>query len=120
MTCFNEPVYVPKYNWNVSAAYDIALPGGARLTPRADLYGQSEICSSVISQLSCTDGYQLLNLRLQWTAAKGRWTAALGGTNVSNKEYFLNKFDLTPFGQNTVEGQPGRPREWYLTMSHRF
>ena len=120
VTCFNEPVYVPKYNWNVSAAYDIALPGGAKLTPRADLYGQSEICSSVVSQLSCTDGYQLLNLRLQWTGAQGRWTAALGGTNVSNKEYFLNKFDLTPFGQNTVEGQPGRPREWYLTVSHRF
>src|SRR5205823_8129845 len=101
-------------------AYEIALPGGAKLTPRADLYGQSEICSSVISQLSCTDGYQLLNLRLQWTGAQGRWTAALGGTNVSNKEYFLNKFDLTPFGQNTVEGQPGRPREWYLTVGHRF
>ena len=120
VTCNDLPVYVPKYNWYVSAMYDITFAGGSKLTPRADFYGQSKICSSVVSALSCTDGYELLNLRLEWTSPKGEWSAAFGGTNVTNKMYYLNTFDLTPFGQNTVEGQPGRPREWYATLSRRF
>jgi outer membrane receptor protein involved in Fe transport len=44
----------------------------------------------------------------------------VGGTNVFNKDYYLNTFDLTVFGQNTVEGQPARPAEWYLTFSRNF
>ena len=45
---------------------------------------------------------------------------AVGGTNVTDEEYYLNKFDLTLFGQNTVEGQPGRPGEWYVTFGRNF
>jgi iron complex outermembrane receptor protein len=90
------------------------------LTPRVDVYGQSEICSSAVSELACSDGYELVNVRLEWMSPDGDWTVALGGTNVSDEEYYLNKFDLTLFGQNTVEGQPGRPAEWYLTLGRRF
>jgi iron complex outermembrane receptor protein len=118
--CSDRPTYVPKFNWSAAIAYDFGLGSGAKLTPRVDMYGQSEICSSVVSTLACTAAYQLLNARVQWTSAKGEWTAAVGGTNVTDKEYFLNIFDLTPFGQNTVEGQPGRPREWYFSVSRKF
>jgi iron complex outermembrane receptor protein len=120
ITCIDRPTYVPKYNWSASVSYDIALGNGSKLTPRADLYGQSEICSSVTSTYSCQSAYELLNLRLEWTSGKGDWTAAVGGTNVANKQYYLNIFDLTPFGQNTVEGQPGRPAEWYLQFTRNF
>lgn len=120
LSCTDRPNFVPKYNWSATAAYDIGLDSGARVTPRVDVYGQSEICSSVVSAFSCTDGYELVNLRLQWTSAKGDWTAALGGTNVTDKEYFYNIFDLTLFGQNTVEGQPARPAEWYVEVGRKF
>jgi iron complex outermembrane recepter protein len=120
VTCHDLPVYVPKYNWSGSVSYDFAMSNGAKLTPRGDIYGQSEICSSIVSTLSCTAAYELINLRLQWTSPKGEWFAAVGGTNVANKKYYLNTFDLTPFGQNTVEGQPGRPAEWYVSFTRNF
>jgi iron complex outermembrane receptor protein len=120
VTCSSESSFVPKYNWTVGGAYDFELSSGATLTPRVDVYGQTEICSAFSSQLSCSDGYQLVNVRLQWESADNTWTAAVGGTNVTDEEYFLNKFDLTLFGQNTVEGMPGRPGEWYLTFGRHF
>jgi len=39
---------------------------------------------------------------------------------VTDEEYFLNIFDLTLFQQNTVEAQPGRPAEWYVTFGRNF
>jgi iron complex outermembrane receptor protein len=120
IVCSDSTNFVPEYNWTLGAAYDIPMASGALLTPRVDVYGQTEICSSFQSPLSCSDGYELLNVRLQWESPDRVWTAAVGGTNVTDEEYFLNKFDLTLFGQNTVEGQPGRPAEWYVTFGRRF
>ncbi|HET7812717.1 MAG TPA: TonB-dependent receptor [Steroidobacteraceae bacterium] len=120
ITCSDRPNFVPKNNWSASIAYDFGLGSGAKVTPRADVYGQSEICSSVVSANSCAEGYELVNVRLQWTSAEGEWLAAVGGTNVTDEEYFYNIFDLTTFGQNTVEGQPGPPRQWYFEVSRRF
>jgi outer membrane receptor protein involved in Fe transport len=57
---------------------------------------------------------------LQWQNSDATWTIAAGGTNVTDEEYWLNRFDLTLFGQNTVEGQPGRPGEWYLSFRRDF
>ena len=119
-TCTNRPNFVPETNWSLAASYDFALSNGARVTPRIDIYGQTEICSSVISQLACADGYELVNLRLEWESPEAAWTVAVGGTNVTDEEYILNIFDLTLFGQNTVEAQPGRPQEWYLEFGRRF
>jgi iron complex outermembrane receptor protein len=118
--CSSEGSFVPDRNWTVGISYDFETSSGAVLTPRADIYGQTEICSQFASQLSCADGYELVNLRLQWQSQDGDWTVAVGGTNVNDEEYLLNKFDLTFFGQNTVEGQPGRPAEWYVTFGRNF
>jgi iron complex outermembrane receptor protein len=120
VVCSESTNFVPDYNWTLGVAYDVPMAGGSLLTPRIDLYGQTEICSAFSSQLSCSDGYELLNVRLQWESPDRVWTAAVGGTNVTDEEYFLNKFDLTLFGQNTVEGQPGRPAEWYVTFGRNF
>lgn len=118
--CSNAANFVPEYNWTIGAAYDVPLAGGAMLTPRVDVYGQTEICSAFASQLSCADGYQLVNVRLQWESPESKWTVAVGGTNVTDEDYLLNKFDLTFFGQNTVEGQPGHPAEWYVSFGRNF
>ncbi|MDH4109000.1 MAG: TonB-dependent receptor [Gammaproteobacteria bacterium] len=119
-SCTNRPNFVPENNWALAASYDFALANGSRVTPRIDIYGQTEICSSVVSQLACADGYELVSLRLEWESPEAAWTVAVGGTNVTDEEYILNIFDLTLFGQNTVEAQPGRPQEWYLEFGRRF
>ncbi len=128
----DRPIYVPEDNWALSASYAWALGSGASLTPRLDYYGQAEICSqtvfnanrpagpSLFPGASCTDAYELLNARLEWRSAEDKWTVAVGATNVTDEEYFYNKFDLTAFGQPHAEGQPGRPREWYVTLGRNF
>jgi len=114
-----QAAYVPKYNASLSAAWTFNLTNGATLTPRWDAYQQAEICSGN-NLISCTAAYTLHNARLEY-AAKGRtWSAALGVNNVANKVYFLNTFDTSAFGEPTIEGQPGYPREWFLTFRHEF
>jgi iron complex outermembrane receptor protein len=121
VTCVSDtPSYVPELNWSIGASYEIAVGNGSTLTPRVDVYGQSKICFSVVGPLSCADGYELVNLRLEWRSPQGAWTAAIGGTNVTGKSYLLNTFDLSVFGQPTVEGQFGRPGEWYFTVGRNF
>jgi len=119
-TCTDRPNFVPEDNWSVSATYNFNLDGGGRITPRIDVYGQSEVCSSVVSELACADGYELVNARVEWESPQAAWLIAGGLTNLTDEEYFLNIFDLTLFGQNTVEAQPGRPQEWYVQFSRRF
>ena len=68
----------------------------------------------------CSQGYELLNARIEWSSAEDNWRVALGATNLTDEEYFLNKFDLTAFGQPSLEGQPGAPREWYIQFQRNF
>jgi iron complex outermembrane recepter protein len=127
-----NPAYVPTDNWSVSAAYQFGGGGDVgHFTPRLDYYGQTEICTGLRTNVSitridttedqaCSSGYQILNARFEWTSPEDSWRVALGATNLTNRQYYLNKFDLSAFGQATVEGQPGHPREWYLQLTKNF
>ena len=130
----DNPIYVPRDNWSVSVAYRFGPSGGGdhgSLTPRLDYYGQSQICSGIRTNVSvttidtteaqaCSAPYQLLNARLEWASPEDSWRVALGATNLTDEKYYLNKFDLTAFGQPTLEGQPGAPREWYVQFQKNF
>lgn len=120
------PPYVPEEVWSIGLNHMYEFGNGSSLRSRVDLYAQSEICTtntlttSAIPDAGCSEAYELVNARVQWTSPDIAWEVAVGATNVTDEEYFLNKFDLTAFGQPTVEGQPGPPREWYLTLKRNF
>jgi iron complex outermembrane receptor protein len=125
------PIYVPKDNWSVSMAYAFSAGDGSTFTPRIDVYSQSEICPSVRNNANaaltdittaeaCTDAYEIMNARIEWSSPEQAWQIAVGVNNVTDEEYYLNKFDLTVFGQPTIEGQPGHPREWYVQLTRHF
>jgi iron complex outermembrane receptor protein len=128
----DNPIYVPTDNWSLSIAYSFGN-GGDRgsFTPRVDYFGQSQICSGIRTNVTptaidtteaqaCSQAYELLNARIEWASPEDTWRIALGATNLTDEEYFLNKFDLTAFGQPTLEGQPGAPMEWYLQFTRNF
>jgi len=121
--CTNDlPSQVPDQNWSVSGSYDIQLGDYGMLTPRLDVYGQSDVCFGPLTNVDngCSDGYTLLNAALIWTSSEDYWTIQLGVNNLTDKFYWLNKFPLTDFGQPHAEGQPGRPQEWYVTFTRNF
>jgi iron complex outermembrane receptor protein len=120
ITFNGQPVYVPEWNGAASIAYGINLSNGGTITPRYDAYLQTQICSSVTTATSCSAGYTLHNARVEWASPERTWTTAVGISNLTDKEYLLNIFDLTPFGESTIEGQPGQPRTWYLTFRRNF
>jgi len=119
-TANGEPAYVPKFNASFSGAYTFTLPDGSTLTPRYDAFVQTQICTGAGGLSSCSGGYTLHNARLQYATKENTWLVAFGVENLTNHFYYLNKFDLTVFGEPTVEGQPGPPREWYLTARRNF
>jgi len=115
-----SPIYVPKWNSSASIAYVASLPNGATITPRYDAYLQTQICTAATAATSCSAGYTLHNARVEFAKEDRSWVAAVGVSNLTNKVYFLNTFDTTPFGEPTIEGQPGVPRAWYLTLTRNF
>ena len=127
VTCISDlPSQVPELNWSVGGSYAFGLGAAGTLTPRVDVYGQSEICfSPLINATStkddvCDDGYELVTASLMWASTDDGWRATLGMTNLTDEEYFLNSFPLTVFSQPTAEKQPGRPSEWFLTIEKDF
>jgi iron complex outermembrane receptor protein len=48
------------------------------------------------------------------------WSAALEVTNLFDKYYYLTLFDNVESGGNQVDGQPGHPREWAITLKKKF
>src|SRR5665213_3214399 len=64
--------------------------------------------------------HTILNGRIQWDAANGKWSVAALGTNLTNKEYYLSLFDLRAFGEGMESGQPAPPREFALNVKYNF
>jgi iron complex outermembrane receptor protein len=126
ITANGMPGYVPEWTASASAQYAFNLPNGATLTPRYDAYMTTSICAFAPNTTgyngltSCAGGYTLQNVRLEYAAGERAWTAAAGVNNVANKFYWVNIFDLTAFGEPTIEGQPGKPRTWYFTLTRNF
>lgn len=114
------PAYTPRFKWNVGAQYEVVLGGRGSLTPRVDVTYQGETYGNANDAVtSFISSYTLYNARLTWRNDKDTWEAALEGTNLGNKYYFITRFDqYTTTG--VTEGQPGRPREWAITVKRRF
>ncbi|MBN8830201.1 MAG: hypothetical protein J0G94_06125, partial [Sphingomonadales bacterium] len=58
------------------------------------------------------------NARLSYNAPDSEWYAAVSVTNLFEQFYHVNKFIQA--GAYIFTGQPGRPREWAVTIGRRF
>jgi len=118
--------YAPKWKAGGGIQYEIETPIGS-FTPRLDVEYQSKLFSNPLQRIvagfakpfSQVDAYTLINARLTWALPDHAWSLALSVTNLTDKAYFYNKGDLFS-AQGTVQGQPGRPREWALTLKRDF
>jgi len=114
--------YTPTWKWAAGIQYRFDLGGGAgSLTPRADASYQSGIYTNAVNaETNRIDGYTLANARLTWRNEDDDLEVALEVTNLFDKYYLLTSFDLTSAGAGYVSGQPGRPREWAVSLKKTF
>ena len=113
--------YTPKWKWSVGAQYEIDLGSAGLLTPRIDAAFQGQMYTVSANRSSNRiDGYTVANARLTWRNPRRNLEVALEVTNLANKYYILTIFDQTAGGQGFSNAQPGRPREWGVTIKQKF
>ena len=108
---------IGKFKWAVGAQYDAEL--GDRigtLSPRVDVVHTPGYCGNLnCDPISKVDSYDLVNARLTYRAPGNDWSLALEVTNIFDELYYINKL-VTQY----ASAQPGRPREWALTLRKNF
>jgi iron complex outermembrane receptor protein len=115
-----DPAYVPHTKFSVGTQYEFGLAGGASFTARADMSWQGAMFTNgVNAATNRVSPYGVGNARLIWRNGEGDWETSLEATNITNKYYFVTRFDqYTTTG--VTDGQPGRPREYALTVKKKF
>lgn len=115
-----RPAYVPTRKWSAGVQYEIQLGELGSLTPRVDVSYQGDLYTNgANAATNRIESYKLANARLTWRDGKGNWESSLEVTNLTDKYYFLTRFDQFTL-TGITDGQPGRPREWGISVKRKF
>lgn len=113
--------YTPEWKWSFGIQYEIDMGDSGSLTPRFDAAYQGRIYTNAANRSSnLIEGYTVANARLTWNNADDDLNISLAVTNLFDKYYLLTVNDQSVGGQGYVNGQPGRPREWAVTVRKDF
>jgi len=112
--------YTPEWNASVGVQYDMASSAGT-ITPRLDVnYQSSAYTLGQNAASNLLDGYTLLNGRITFTPRDSDWRLAVSVTNLTDKYYYINKFDILSQPSSVVFGTVARPREWSVSLKRSF
>ena len=112
----------PKWNMSAGIQYDLHLANMGTLTPRLDWFYTSHNTNSAPAAepdpaINVIPAYNLFNARLTYNSKDRDWSVSVAVTNLFDKFYWYSF--AAPGGQNTL-GNPGRPREWAITLRRNF
>lgn len=113
------PFYSPRWKWSAGAQYEAELGNTGSIMPRIDASYQSRIFYGINLPTSMINGYTLANARITWRNAEKNLDVSIEVTNLFNKYYLLTGFDRAS-GPGFTVAQPGRPRQWALTVKKTF
>jgi iron complex outermembrane receptor protein len=120
--------YIQEWQWSAGVQYGIDLGGFGTLTPRLDVAFEDDFDRNTNNVDAATGGRDifghiedrlLLNARLTLLTADEDWQLALEVKNLTDKLYYTDVFDNRG-STNSVQGTPGLPRTWALTLRHNF
>lgn len=123
MTLSTRPQYIPRWQGSFGAQYTLHFGAGGDVTARADWSYRSRIYYDLANtSAGAQGGYGILNTRLGWDDAAGKWSAALEISNATDKLYYYAKgteqnTDGTIFA---VGGTPALPRTEFFTVTRKF
>ncbi len=113
--------FMPEHKASVGTQYEFELGSGSTLSPRVDWSFQSEIFTNGNNQpTNRINSYGVVNARLVWRNADGDLDVSLEGTNLTDKYYYVSRFDQTTGGGRHTDATPGRPREYAVTIKKKF
>jgi iron complex outermembrane receptor protein len=120
--------YIQQWQWSAGVQYGIDLGGFGTLTPRLDMAFEDDFFRNANNVDAATGGRDifghiedrlLLNARLTLLTADEDWQLAFEVKNLTDKLYYADVFDNRG-STNSVQGTPGLPRTWALTLRHNF
>ena len=112
------PPGIPQYKWSAGVQHTFELAGGGTLTPRIG-YDHEDERAQAVRNLMNTPAINIVNARVAWQTAGRDWEVAASVNNLTDEYYMNNIFDISAFGGWTA-AQPGKPREWALTIRRTF
>ena len=124
----DKGVYISPWQWSISAQYQIELGSAGTLTPRIDVAHEDAFNRNANNVDAATGGRDifglvpgrtLVNLRLSYTPPGDKWEFSGEVRNATNKLYYTDIFDNRG-STNSIQGSPGEPRTWALTVKRRF
>jgi len=112
--------FISKWQLSAGLQYEAELASGATITPRLDWSYRSDFFyNSINNEYNRIDGYSLFNGRIAFTSPDEAWQLSANVTNIFDKFYYTGKSEnIGSFG--VVTGNPGRPREWSVTLRREF
>jgi len=117
--------FVPEWKYAIGGQYRFQLGSLGTLTPRVDWIWQSEMESTIPNSVpgwisGRVESRGLLNARIAYRTVDEDWEIALSGTNLTDKFYYVNKYDRSAQVGGNAYGMPGRPREIMLSIKRSF
>lgn len=114
------PPFTPKWKWSTRIAYEIPLSNGATLTPQVYIdHTDSVFTDPVNAATNFLASRTIANANITFNSASDDWSAVVGVTNIGNKKYFSNAFDITTVNGNNTK-VVARPREFFVTLRRNF
>lgn len=117
----NEPLGGWKWSWGAQYEFDLGANGS--LTPRFDMAHQIRLNGGTLpgpDAFTINPAYTISNARLTWRNEPRDLSVSAEVTNLFDKYYTVNRFDIRSAGVPGVPAQVGRPREWALTVKKDF
>jgi len=122
------PRGVADLQWSFGIQYMAEMGSSGSITPRVDVIHQSSLnaqatvpaAGSPSAQFGQIPSYTLANGRITWRNEDEDLSISLEVTNIFDKYYFTNVFDLVGAGAGVISGTIGRPREWAVSVKKTF
>ncbi len=113
---------LPEAKFAFGISYSHPIGDGAALTTHLNYAWTDKQRSNVMDQSGIEmPSYGLLNARVQFDSADGRWRIAAFGTNLGDEEYLIGGTSFAEgFTSGVTQHDPARPREYGVELTFSF
>ncbi|KAJ8135164.1 hypothetical protein OY671_011623, partial [Metschnikowia pulcherrima] len=124
----DKGVYISPWQWSFGAQYEFDSGKAGTIIPRIDVNHEDAFERNANNVDAATGGKDifgvipsrtLVNARVAYATAEKDWESAVEVRNSTNKLYYSDIFDNRG-STNSIQGVPGEPRTWAVTLKRRF